>query len=102
MVWSVWCTIFILLTSGFILKSYKGDIGADLGLFIYIFNVSQFFKKKNKRREKERGCCSHFKKQKICDKFELQLSTEITFDSGIEMSIIIYQIEPRINLHNMI
>ena len=32
----------------------------------------------------------------------LQLSTEITFDSGIEMTIIIYQIEAHIKLHNVI
>ena len=39
---------------------------------------------------------------KTFNKYVLQLSTEITFDSGIETTIIIYQIEARIKLHNMI
>ena len=43
-----------------------------------------------------------FKINKTFDKFELQLSPDINFDSGIETTIIIYQIEPRIKLHNMV
>ena len=43
-----------------------------------------------------------FKKNKTFDKYVLQLSTEITFDSGIETTIIIYQIEARTKLHNVI
>ena len=39
---------------------------------------------------------------KTFNKYVLQISTEITFDSGIERTIIIYQIEARIKLHNMI
>ena len=42
------------------------------------------------REEKKKGDVVHIlKNKKIFDKFELQLSTEITFDSGIEMTIII-------------
>ena len=55
------------------------------------------------REEKKKGDVVHIlKNNKTFGKFELQLSTEITFDSGIETTIIIYQIEPRIKLHNMI
>ena len=43
-----------------------------------------------------------FKNNKTFDKFVLQLSTEITCDSGIETTIIIYQIEARTKLHNVI
>ena len=43
-----------------------------------------------------------FKINKTFDKFVLQLSTEITFDSCIETTIIIYQIEASIKLHNII
>ena len=43
-----------------------------------------------------------YKNNKTFDKFVLLLSTEITFDSGIETTIIIYQIEVRIKLHNII
>ena len=39
---------------------------------------------------------------KTFDKYVLQLSTDITFDTGIETTIIIYQIEARIKLHNII
>ena len=55
------------------------------------------------REEKKKGDVVHIlKNNKTFDKFELQLSTEITFDSGNETTIIIYQIEPHIKLHNMI
>ena len=43
-----------------------------------------------------------FKNNNTFDKYMLQLSTDITFGSGIETTIIIYQIEARIKLHNMI
>ena len=43
-----------------------------------------------------------FKNNKTFNKYALRLSTEITFDSGIETTIIIYQIEVRIKLHNII
>ena len=43
-----------------------------------------------------------FKNNKTFDKFVLQLWTELSFDSGIEKTIIIYQVEARIKLHNMI
>ena len=42
------------------------------------------------------------KTTKTFDKFVLQLSREITFYSCIETTIIIYQMEARIKLHNMI
>ena len=42
------------------------------------------------------------KNNKTFDKYELQLSTEITFYSDIETTILIYLIEARIKLHNMI
>ena len=43
-----------------------------------------------------------FNNNKSFVKYELNISTEITFYSGIETTIIIYQIEARIKLHNMI
>ena len=58
---------------------------------------------KNIREEKKKWDVVHIlKNKKIFDKFELKLSTKITFNSSIETTIIIYQIEPRIKLHNMI
>ena len=42
------------------------------------------------------------KNNKTFDKYELQLSTEITFYSDIETTILIYQIDAHIKLHNMI
>ena len=42
-----------------------------------------------------------FKNNKTFDKNLLQLSTEITFHSGIETTIIIYQIKARIKLYNI-
>ena len=43
-----------------------------------------------------------FKNTKTFDKFVLQLCMQITFDSGIETTIIIYQVEAGMKLHNMI
>ena len=61
------------------------------------------YSSKNIREEKKKGVVVHnFKNNKTFDKYVLQLSTEITFDSGIETTIIIYQIEARIKLHKMI
>ena len=52
---------------------------------------------------KKKGYAVHiFKNNKTLDKYVLQLSTELTFNSGIETTIIIYQIEARIKLHDMI
>ena len=48
------------------------------------------------------GVVHIFKNNKTFDKYVLQLSTEITFDSGIETTIIIYQIDVCIKLHNII
>ena len=42
------------------------------------------------------------KNNKTFDKYELQLSTDINFYSGVEMNIIIYLIEAHIKLHNTI
>ena len=62
-----------------------------------------FYSLKKIREEKKRGNAIHiFKNNKTFDKYVLQFSTEITFDSGIEMTIIIYEIEARMKLHNMI
>ena len=67
-----------------------------------MFNQYVFFKKKI-REEKRKGDVVHiFTKNKTFDKYELQLSTEITFYSDIETTILIYLIEARIKLHNMI
>ena len=67
-----------------------------------MYSISIYFSKKI-REEKKKGDVVHiFKNNKTFDKYVLQLSTEITFDSGIEMTIIIYQIEARTKLHNMI
>ena len=55
------------------------------------------------REEKMKGDVVHiFKNNKTFNKYVLQLSTELTFDSGIETTIIIYQIEACIKLHNII
>ena len=55
------------------------------------------------REEKIKGGVVHIlENNKTFNKYVLQLSTEITFDSCIETTIIIYQIEARIKLHNMI
>ena len=43
-----------------------------------------------------------FKNNKTFVKYESQLSSKKTFDSGIETTIIIYQIEARIKLQNII
>ena len=42
------------------------------------------------------------KNNKTFENYKLQLSTEITFYSDIETTILIYQIDARIKLHNMI
>ena len=61
------------------------------------------YSSKKIREEKKKGDVVHiFKNKKTFDKYVLQISTEITFDSGIEITIIIYQIEARIKLHNMV
>ena len=55
------------------------------------------------REGKKKGYAVHiFKSEKTFDKYVLQISTEITFDSGIKMTNIIYQIEVHIKLHNMV
>ena len=55
------------------------------------------------REEKKEVVVVHiFKNNHTFNKYVLQISTEITFDSGIEMTIIIYQIEVHIILHNMV
>ena len=79
----------------------KEDIGVDLALFIYFFNQSLFIKKLREEKNKL-DVVNIFKNKKKFVKCELQLSTEITFDSGIETTIIIYQIEARIKLQNII
>ena len=54
------------------------------------------YSSKNIREEKKKGVVVHnFENNKKFDKYVLQLSTEITFDTGIETTIIIYQIEAR-------
>ena len=69
---------------------------------LFIFLISLYSTKKI-REEKNNGDVVHiFKNNKTFDNYVLQLSTEITFDSDIEMTIIIYQIEARIKLHNII
>ena len=65
-----------------------------------MYNQSVLFKKK--RCEKRKWDVVHiYKNNKTFDKNDLQLSTEITFDSCVETTIIIYQIEAPIKLHNM-
>ena len=70
--------------------------------FSFIFSIS-IYTSKIIREETLKGDVVHiFKNNKTFNKYVLQLSTELTFDSGIETTIIIYQIEARIKLHNMI
>ena len=70
--------------------------------FSFIFSIS-LYPSKIIREETLKGDVVHiFKNNKTFNKYALQLSTELTFDSGIEMTIIIYQIETRIKFHNMI
>ena len=64
--------------------------------------MSHYSSKKIREEKKEGDVVHIFKNNTTFDKYVLQLSTEITFDSGIETTIIIYQIEARIKLHNMI
>ena len=68
---------------------------------MYIFYQSLFIKKIREEKKKW-DVVNIFKNKKTFVKYELQLSTKITFDSGIETTIIIYQIEARIKLHNII
>ena len=68
---------------------------------MYIFNQSLFIKKLREDKNKL-DVVNIFKNKKTFVKYELQLSTKITFDSGIETTIIIYQIEVCIKLHNII
>ena len=79
----------------------KEDIGADLELFMYIFYQSLFIKKIREEKKKW-DVVKIFKNKKTFAKYELQISTKLTFDSGIETTIIIYQIEAHIKLHYMI
>ena len=52
---------------------------------------------------KKNGYVVHiFKNNKTFDKFVLQHWKEITLDSGIETTIIIYQVEAYIKLHNIL
>ena len=70
--------------------------------FSFIFSIS-LYPSKIIREEKMKGDVVHiFKNNKTFNKYALRLSMEITFNSGIETTIIIYQIEARIKLHNMI
>ena len=69
-------------------------------MFIYIFNQSLLFKK-NREEKKKGNVVQIFKNKNTFGKYELQLSTEITVESGYETTIIIYQIEVRMKLHNM-
>ena len=69
---------------------------------LYMCSINLYSSKKI-RDEKRKGDVVHISKNnKTFDKYVLQLSTEITFDSGIETTIIIYQVEARIKLHIMI
>ena len=66
-----------------------------------MFNQSVFFKKI--REEEKKGDLVHIlNNNNTFVKYELKLSTDITFYSGIEKNIIIYQIEACIKLHNMV
>ena len=64
-------------------------------------SISMYSSKKI-REEKKKGYVVHiFKNTKTFDQYVLPVWTEITFDSGIETTIIIYQIEARIKLHSL-
>ena len=67
-----------------------------------MFNQSVFFNKKIREEEKKGDLVHIFNNSKTFVKYELKLSTEITFYLAIEKNIIIYQIESLIKLHNMI
>ena len=55
-------TISVVITFDFFQKIRKGDIGANKGFFIYVFNTYIFFQKKISK-EKGKGYCSHLKKK---------------------------------------
>ena len=69
--------------------------------FLFIFQSVSILQKKIREKKKKEDVVHIFKNKKTFGKYELQLSMEITFDSGIETTIIIYQFEARIKLHNM-
>ena len=61
------------------------------------------YSSKKIREEKKKWDVVHiFKNKKTFDKYVLRHSTEITFDSDIQTTIIIYEIEARMKLHNII
>ena len=67
-----------------------------------MFSIS-LYSSKNLREEKMKGDVVHiFKNNKTFVKYEVQLLMAITSDSSIKTTIIIYQIDAHINLHNMI
>ena len=70
--------------------------------FSFIFSISLYHSKLICEEEMKRDVIHIFKNTKTFNKYALRLSTEISFDSGIETTIIIYQIEARIKLHNII
>ena len=66
-----------------------------------MFNQSVFLKKI--REVEKKGDLVHiFNNNKTFLKYDSKLSTEINFYSGIETTLIIYQIKARIKLHIMI
>ena len=62
-------------------------------------SISMYSSKKI-REEQKKGYVVHiFKNTKTFYQYVLPVWTEITFDSGVETTIIIYQIEARIKLN---
>ena len=64
--------------------------------------IQSLFLKKIREVEMKGDLVHIFNNNKPFVKYELKISTEISFYSGIKTSIIIYKIEGRIKLHNMI
>ena len=70
--------------------------------FLFIFSIGLYSSKQIGEEKKKGDVVDLFKSNKTFDKFMLQLSTEITLGSCIEINIIIYKIEICMKLHNKI
>ena len=69
---------------------------------LFILSIVLYFSKKIREGKKKGDVVRIFKNNKIFDKYVLQLSTEITFDSSIETTFVIYQIVAHIKLQKML
>ena len=69
---------------------------------LYMCSIIMYSSKKIREGKKKWDVVQIFKNKNTIDKYVLRHSTEITFDSDIQTTIIIDQIEARMKLHNII